>query len=216
MFESCIEIRGHFSDYLEGLSDSDALRSLRFHLTYCAACRDELDRAEALRADLRALRRRHVPAELALRLRVRLSQELHKNLVGRLLVRLENALQPLLLPASAGVLTAIICFGLIMGAGFVPVSNGPDVPLQIATPPRVRALAPINFSTGDQAVVVVTHVDAEGRASGYKVLSGQDSPELLERLDRMIYFSVFQPATTFGKPTGGQVVLSLRRITVRG
>jgi hypothetical protein len=51
---------------------------------------------------------------------------------------------------------------------------------------------------------------------GYRVLSGQNSPELMQRLDRMIYFSVFQPATAFGKPTDGEVVLSLRRITVRG
>jgi hypothetical protein len=38
----------------------------------------------------------------------------------------------------------------------------------------------------------------------------------MQRLDRMIYFSVYKPATMFGKPTDGEVVLSLRRITVRG
>lgn len=216
MFESCVEIRGHFSDYLDGTCVPDTLRSLRFHLTYCGACREELDRAEILREDLRSLERRRVPAELALRLRVRLSQELHRDLLARLLVRFENALRPLLLPASAGVLTAIICFGLFLGSGVPPETNTPDVPVQISTPPRVLALAPINFSTGDQGVVVVTRIDADGRVMGYKVLSGQDSPELLRHLDRMIYFSLFQPATMFGKPTDGQVVLSLRRITVRG
>jgi hypothetical protein len=51
---------------------------------------------------------------------------------------------------------------------------------------------------------------------GYRVLSGPSSPELIDRLDRIIYFSTFQPATMFGRPTDGQMVLSLRRITVRG
>ncbi len=216
MFESCIEIRGHFDDTVDGVAEPDTLRSIRFHLSNCAACRQEFERLETLRADLRALPRPRVPEEVALRLRVLVSQELHRNPLGRLLVRLENALRPLILPATGGVLTAVICFGLIMGSGVVPVSNTPDVPLQLSTPPRVRELAPIDFSTGDQAVVVVTRIDADGRAMGYKVLSGQDSPELQRHLDRMIFFSLFQPATMFGKPTDGQVVLSLRRITVRG
>lgn len=216
MFESCVEIRGHFSDYLEGLCAREALRSVRFHLSCCASCREELDRCLELQADLRALPRRRVPPDLALRLRVQLSQELHRNFFGRWWVRVENALQPLLLPASGGVLTAIICFGLIMGSQVVPVTNTPDVPVQISTPPRLRALAPMNFSIGDQAVVLVTRIDAGGRVMDYKVLSGQHSPELMRHLDQTMYFSVFDPATMFGKPTDGQVVLSLRRITVRG
>jgi len=65
-------------------------------------------------------------------------------------------------------------------------------------------------------VIVVVPVDAGGRAMGYRVLSGATSPELLRQLDRVIYFSNFQPATWYGQPTDGQFVLSLRRITVRG
>lgn len=216
MFESCSEIRSYFSDHLDGLSGPGTLRSIRFHLRYCAACRDELDRWVMLQADLRSLLRRRVPSELSLRLRVRLSQELHRKLLDRMLVHLENALRPLVLPASTGVLTAVVCFGLMLGAGVAPVTNTPDVPLQFATPPRVITLAPISFTTGDQPVVLVTHIDADGRVKSYKVLSGHVSPELTDQLDRMLFFSLFQPATTFGKPTDGQVVLSFRRITVRG
>jgi len=216
MFESCIEIRTLFADYLDGVGDHETLRSLRFHLTYCAPCREELERCQAIQADLRALPRRRVTPEVALRLRVRISQELHRNLLGRLWVHVQNTLQPLLLPASGGVLAAVICFGLIMGSQVVPVTNIPDVPLQISTPPRVRTLAPIDFNTGDQGVVLLTRVDAAGRVLSYKVLSGQQSPELMHQLDRVIYFSLFDPATMFGKPTDGQLVLNLRRITVRG
>jgi putative zinc finger protein len=220
MFELCQEIRGHFSDHVDGLCSQDALRSLRYHLSHCGACSKELERWQALRADLRSLPRLEVPPKHALRLRVALSQELHRNLLGRLWIRLENVLRPVLLPASAGVaLTAIICFGLIMDSRMAPASNAsdtPDVPVQIVTPPRVRTLWPVDFNTGDQPVVLVTHIDADGRVMNYRILSGQQSPELVNRLDRMMYFSVFHPATMFGRPTDGQVVLSLRRITVRG
>jgi hypothetical protein len=216
MFETCTQIRGHFSDYLDGMCAPETLKSIRYHLGYCGACREELDRAETLQADLRSLPRRRVPAEVALQLRVCISQQLHHEYLRGLLIRLENSVRPVVLPASGGVLAAVIFFGLIMGSQVVPVTNIPDVPLQFTTPPRVQELAPIDFNTGDQPVVVLTSVNAGGRAMGYKVLSGQHSPELMQRLDQLIYFSLFQPATMFGKPTDGQVVLSLRRITVRG
>jgi hypothetical protein len=175
-----------------------------------------LSRWQAVQGELRSVARRRVSPDLALRLRVLMSQQLHRNFLGRLWVRIENLLEPLLLPATGGVAAAVVSFCLIMGSQVGPVLNGPDVPLQVVTPARVRELAPIDFNTGDASVVVVTQIDAEGRATGYRILSGERSPELLQHLDRMIYFSVFQPATAFGKPTDGEVVLSLRRITVRG
>ncbi len=98
----------------------------------------------------------------------------------------------------------------------VPITDVPDVTVQLATPARVQELAPMDFNTDDNGLVLVTQINAEGRVKGYRVLSGQRSPELMQRLDRMIYFSIFRPATMFGRPTDGQVVLSLRRITVRG
>jgi len=216
MFETCVEIRRHFSDYLDDRCERESLRSIRFHLNYCASCREELEQLQAIQAELQALPRHRVPPELALSMRVHVSQRVHRNLLRQLWVRCENALQPLLIPASGGVLTAIIFFGLLMGWQVAPASNIPDVPLQIVTPPRVRELAPINFNDGDQAVVVLGQIDAAGRVVGYRVLSGPVTPELTRSLDRTIYFSLFYPATMFGRPTDGQVVLCLRRITVRG
>jgi hypothetical protein len=216
MFERCVEIRNHFSDYLDGLCDPQALKSIRFHLDYCGSCRRELEAWETVQTDLRGLPRRQVPDELALRLRVRVSRALHRNVLERLRVWMDNVLQPMLLPASGGVLSALVCFCLILGSLVVPVTNTPDVPLAFVTPPRVRELAPFDFNTGDAPVVVAARIDAGGRAMGYRVISGESSPELIYQLDRVIYFSNFQPATWFGRPTDGQVVLSLRRITVRG
>jgi hypothetical protein len=216
MFENCVEIRRTFSDYLDGLSSREQLRSIRFHLGFCGSCREELEQLQVIQAELRGLPKQQVPPELALRLRVRASQRLHRKLLRGFSLWFENALRPLLIPASGGVLTAIVFFGILMGSSFVPAATLPDVPLHLVTPPRVKELAPINFNTGDQPVVLLTQIDAEGRVMSYRILSGHLSPEISRDLDRLIYFSLFDPATTFGKPTDGQVVLSLRRITVRG
>jgi hypothetical protein len=215
MFESCVEIRNHFSDYLDDLCTPQARKSIRYHLSFCEVCREQLEQWQSVREELRALPRRQVPPELALRMRVQMSQLLNKNPLSELWVRLENALKPLLIPATGGVFTAVICFCLIMGSEVVPITNIPDVTLQF-TPARVQELAPMDFNTGDNSLVVVTQINAAGRVKGYQLVSGEGSPELMQRLDRMIYFSIFRPATNFGRPTDGQVVLSLRRITVRG
>lgn len=142
MFETCVEIRRDFSGYLDGLSSREQLRSIRFHLVFCRSCREELESLQMIRAELHGLPKRQVPPELALRLRVRVSQRLHRSLRKGFGLWFENALRPLLIPASGGVLTAMIFFGLIMGSSFVPAVTLPDVPLQLVTPPRVRNSLP--------------------------------------------------------------------------
>ena len=220
MFETCVEIREHFSDYLDDRCAPDARKALRYHLSFCDPCWQQLEQMQAVGEELRALPRRPVPPDLALRLRVQVSQELNKKPWSQYCAeyweRFEEALRPFLLPATGGVLTAIICFGLIMGSQVVPITDIPNVTVQLVTPARVQELAPMDFNTSDNGLVVVTQINAEGRVKSYRVVSGGGSPELMQRLDRMIYFSHYQPATMFGKPTDGEVILSLRRITVRG
>jgi Putative zinc-finger len=216
IFESCSEIRSYFSDYMDGVCPSETVHSVRYHLAHCVACASDLERYEALHTELRHLSRQQVTPQLALRLRVQMSQELHRNLLQRFKVRLENVFRPVLLPSAAGVLVALISIALMLGAGTPQSSSVPDVPLDLVTPPRVQVLPPMNFDTGAQPLVLVTYVNAQGRVTSYKIISGQQSPGLMQRLDQMMYYSLFQPATSFGQPTKGQVVLSFRTITVRG
>lgn len=216
MFETCSEIRDQYSDYVDGVATQDALRSIRYHLQHCSACEEELDKAQALGDCLRSLPRRQAPRDLDLKLRVRVSQELNRNLLSRLLVRVDNRFRSLLLPATGGLVAAIFFFCLIMGSEMAPVTNAPDVPLSFVTPARVISLAPFDFTTGDNPVVVATYIGVDGQVLSYKILSGPHSPALMHNLDRMIYFSHYTPATTFGSPTEGEVILSLRQVTIRG
>jgi Putative zinc-finger len=214
IFESCSEIRGLFSDYIDGVCLPEKTHAVRYHLAHCVACVNDLARYEALHSELRQLSRQRVSPELALRLRVQVSQELHRNFFQRVLVRLENIFRPVLFPSVAGSLVALICIVLMLGAGAPQASNIPDVPF--VTPPRIQVLPQVNLGAGAQPLVLVTNVNAQGRVTSYKIISGQQTPGLINRLDQMMYYSLFEPATSFGRPTSGQVVLSFRTITVRG
>lgn len=218
MFENCTEIRAMFASYLDGVSNADQWKSVRFHLNYCDACRRDLEMAQNIQADLRGLRRRRIPPYLSLQLRVQLSQCLHNDWVTRWKIRFENSIKPLMLPAAGGVMFAVICLGVLLGSSsmVLPPVGRPDVPLALVTPPRLRELPPINFNTDDDQLVVMTRVNASGHVMSYEVVSGSISPEVRYQLDRLIYFSLFEPATTFGTPTDGRVLLALSRITVRG
>jgi hypothetical protein len=43
-----------------------------------------------------------------------------------------------------------------------------------------------------------------------------ENQHLRRQLDQMMIFTTFRPATTFGRPAPGRVVLSFSRIHVRG
>ncbi len=74
-------------------------------------------------------------------------------------------------------------------------------------------LVPVNTD----AVVVEAYVDANGRVQDYRILSSaQDSQTLLPHIKNMLIFTVFRPATAFGRPTTGRAVLSFSKINVKG
>jgi hypothetical protein len=213
MFESCLEIRRQFSEYVDPETCKRATRlSIRYHLQNCGACERELERFRLLQADLHSLPRPRMSKFAELRLEVAVSRARHADTFSVLRVRFENVFRPLLLPASGAVLAGLLCLGLTLGLIVHPVARPED---SSATPARIESLVPVDFNTGDNGLWVVTHVNSDGRVVDYKVVSGNESPEVKSQLDRLMYFSVFQPAIRRGRPTDAQVVLALRRITVR-
>ena len=75
-----------------------------------------------------------------------------------------------------------------------------DVPLQIATAPR---LLYSSFQLADDIgdhnnpVVLQVFVDSRGRVYDYKVLSGQVDAQTRESIDSLLLFSVFAPARSW-------------------
>jgi hypothetical protein len=219
---NCSQARSLFSPYLDGVLNGRQMRDLGNHFAQCAACSHE----SALLADTQravsSLGRRPAPPELALKLRVALSQEAARSrarsLAG-LQVRLEDALNAFMVPATAGVLSAIVFFGLLIGLFALPVQANNDVPTMLYTPP---VLAQSPFSNGmerinAESIVIEAYVDANGRVQDYRILSApSETDEIKPQLENMLIFTTFRPATAFGQPTSGRAVLSFSKINVRG
>jgi hypothetical protein len=69
----------------------------------------------------------------------------------------------------------------------------------------------------DDSLVVEADIDANGRVQDYRILSAPaDTQALLPQLKNMLIFTVFRPATAFGRPTSGRAVLSFSKINVKG
>ena len=135
-------------------------------------------------------------------------------------LRLGNAIQSMMVPATAGLASAVLVFGVLMGFMAVPLQAGnPDVPLVVGTDPQVQQL---NFgatldSIHEGSLVIEADVDSHGRVQDYRILSDEgSSPDLLPQVKNMLIFTTFRPATAFGRPTTGRAILSFSKISVKG
>ncbi|HVN02866.1 MAG TPA: hypothetical protein VMT86_00535 [Bryobacteraceae bacterium] len=128
----------------------------------------------------------------------------------------DNLMRPLALPLTGGLLSALLLFSVLVPTlGFHPV-GGKDVPIRLYTAATLVEATPFDLSN-DEAVVEL-YVDAKGQAMDYSIERGKVSPEMQADLNRLIFFSRCTPATWFGRPTSGTVLVSFRRIhyVVRG
>jgi hypothetical protein len=221
----CTEIKKLFSPYLDGRVSGTEMRTLTRHVDECAACAREFAALQRSQQLLSALRPKKVPADLALKLRLAISREAAQTRRRRfegVLVRLENALNAFMVPATAGLVSAILFFGLLLGFFALPAelrASSGDVPLMLYTGPQLDQSA---FGTslgnmGDDAVVVEAYVDANGRVEDYRILSQPaDAKTVLPELKNLLIFTTFHPALSMGRPTAGTAVLSFSKISVKG
>src|SRR5205814_7703177 len=138
-----------------------------------------------------SLGRRIPPPDLALKIRVALSNERSRNALSvlrRYTIRMQNAFHGVMLPATAGILSAIMFFGTLIGV-LVPaqVRANDDVPTAFYTPPRLEMSEyPDSQLNLDSPVVIETYVDASGRVEYYRIISGRDDEEVREQLNRAL------------------------------
>lgn len=221
----CAEIRKLFSPYLDGRVSGAEMGKLTRHVDQCAACAHEFRAVQRTQHLLASIGSKKAPADLSLKLRLAISREVAQARRPRfegILVRLENRLNAFMVPATAGLVTAVLIFGLLLGFFALPsalqASSG-DVPLMLYTAPQLEQSA---FGTtlgnmGDDAVVVEAYVDANGRVEDYRILSQPDDARaVLPQLKNLLIFTTFRPALSMGRPTAGTAVLSFSKISVRG
>lgn len=222
---NCTETRPLLSLYLDGAVTGRQMCDIGEHLATCRTCAGEYSLLKKTQRMVTALGRRQPPPELALKIRVAISRETAKQqkpMFEGLLIRLDNAIKGFMVPATAGVLSAVIFFGLLIGFFAMPQSleaSDSDVPTMLYTPPELT-LSPFGWemsAINADSLVVDVYVDPAGRVQDYKILTAPpDAREIMPQLNNTLMFTVFRPATSFGRPVSGRAVLSFSKINVKG
>ncbi len=223
----CSEVEEQLSAYMDGTLSGVAMADMQEHLCHCTACTRSFAQWRGTLAALAGLGSARPPANLALRLRVAVSQEKARTAgtwLDRLRVRWENTLAPLAMQAGAGLASTALLLGtvgLLVGtfAAPEPAAAG-DEPIGMATAPRLLYNGlpggAGSLATLDGSVVVRVFVDARGRVYDYRVISGLADPGSREALANEMMWSVWEPARVFGSPVRGSAIVSLAGISVPG
>lgn len=238
----CTTVQKKLAGYLDyesiGAERVKERAAIREHLEFCGACREELQRFRKLAVLLSRVPKNNPPADLALRIKVAAAQEQQsqdwpsrfRQFREHAGIVLENVWRPLTLPATGGLLSAILVFAMVFqmilpGITVSAVQN--DVPINLMRPAELVTLSDYPESWAPEqhdmelslphGLLVDVTVDARGQMTDYQILSGPNSVQLRRQLDQMLLFSRFSPMMSFGRPTaGGHVVLGFSAVRVRG
>lgn len=216
----CNDVQELLSSHLDHALEQGDRHSVEAHVDGCPDCAGRLSAMRKTQYLLMALGRKPAPPDLALRIKVAISNQREMSWQRRLQgvgVRFENACNAFMLPATVGLVTAVVFFGLFVGFFVQPpsVSAANDVPTLLYTPPRLHSssVAPVELQA---PVVIEAFINAQGRVEDYRILSGNESDELRKQLDRALLLAIFEPATAFGAPAAGRVVISFTNVDVKG
>jgi hypothetical protein len=222
----CAEARSLFSPYMDGAVSGAQMRVLSQHIQECSACAREYRLLLETQRLLTEVGRKKAPADLALRLRVAISQEAARTrrpYFDGLRVRLENAFQAFMVPATAGLLSAVVIFAALMGLFGLPnvqARSNNDVPLLLYTEPELQSTAfgtTVVGAVNSDSLIIEAYVGADGRIEDYRILSDtKNTEDLLPQVKRLLIFTTFRPATALGRPMPGRAVLSFSKVSVRG
>jgi hypothetical protein len=221
---NCNRVEQLLSPYLDGAVTGTEMQALRTHLDSCPACSREYSLLRQTQQLLTLSARPGVPDDLGLKLRLAISREAAQTRRPRyegLRMRVENALNAFMVPATVGLVCALIIFGVVAAILAIPPqlqANNEDVPLVLNTGPELQQNAFGTISSiNAESLVIEAYVDSRGRVDDYKILSNPgDSQELLPQVKRMLIFTTFRPAMSMGHPISSRAVLSFSRISVHG
>jgi len=219
----CFQAKRLFSPCLDGAVTGTQMMALHQHMDSCPGCQEQFASLRQTQQLLVSAGRRKAPEDLALKLRLAVSREVaqaRRPYFAGLRVRVENAIHAFMVPATAGLASALVTFGFLMGFFALPVQAGSaDVPLMLNTAPQLQQSAFGNSfsSIPDDPLVIEAYVDSNGRVQDYRVLSSPDEmKDLPPQVKNMLIFTTFRPATSMGRPTAGTAVLSFSRVSVKG
>ncbi len=188
--------------------------------------------ADSLARSLRSLPSLLPPAALRTSLRVIASQERQRNMIrrnpaailrnwgDRIHLLSDHVMRSFVLPTAGGLSSAVVLFTMFVVPSYpLRVSGSADIPTELTTKVALKVMAPFANSPGD--VVVDVRVDGQGRMIDYAIISGAavlSNVQMRRRLENVLLFTEFTPATSFGQPMQSRLRLwfSSSYIDVRG
>jgi hypothetical protein len=217
---TCDLVRQSLGAYVQHRLSGRELSAVRGHLLSCEECHQEYEYQERLSSPLRELAAAVPPPTLATSIRLQLFSKARLSLWDRWQVRLSNLMRPVALPAAGGLLTALILF-----TSFIPAFSvfrasgfGDDVPTMLMTGPRFKGASLLDFSS-EEDVLVEAWIDENGKVASFEILTPpylDGDPEIARiQSSNVLLTTLFEPATRFGQPIAGKVVMSLHRINIR-
>jgi anti-sigma factor RsiW len=225
---SCKGVQNSISAFLDRRVGEEQRTRVVEHLASCRECANYYDDVARVRENLHSLPQARVPARLRMQLLVLASRErVRWNATKTLPLALrtwmidlrlsvDNLMRPLAVPVAGGLASALLLFSMLMPTLGFRHNVRNDVPIRLYTAATLVEAAPMAVSNDE--TVVELYVDANGKAMDYSVQRGRISPEMQADLTKMMYSSVFVPATWFGQPTIGTVLVTFRSLhyVVRG
>jgi hypothetical protein len=238
---SCKKLQRLLPGYLDGGLPAENGRfsrsAIHEHLANCGDCREELLRYQKLQQVMAKSERVAPPANLGVEIRMALararevSNPVHwfRRLRDRAWLLRENVLAPLALPATGGLVTALMIFSMVLPSysRVAPLQSlaGFSDDISSASFQSAQLVSLADFSVSDLSdektsagiVMVEATVGIDGSVVDYNILAGPNSPSIRRKLDQILLFSRFRPQVSFGRPiAGGRVLLSFSTVNVRG
>ncbi len=216
----CTEAQPLFTACLDDVASGVERQALLGHLSACPGCRSDYHKLENTRLAVASLGRKAAPPDLALKIRVSLSREQSqtwKRFLQRYMVRLEDAFNAFMFPATAGILTTVIFFTAMAGFFVQAQADAGETVPGLYLSPHLQTTWPVaaDFNV-DAPVVVQAYVDASGFVDNYDIISGSDNEQVRSQLNRALLLTRFSPAYAFGQPVQGTAIICFSHVNVKG
>jgi hypothetical protein len=221
----CTHCRKEFSAYLDGAVTGAVMHEIAAHLEVCSGCTADFAEWRNAQSLVSSVGPAKAPANLALRLRVALSQQsanTAQEKISRGRLRWQNTFRPLVWQITAGLASTVALLGavaLLIGMFAPEPLLASDEPLGKATDPRLlyTSLGPsVGIGDRDNPVVVEAFINGEGQVYDYTIVRGNADSTTRSQVADRLFFSVFAPAQVFGQPVRGTVILSFAEVAVHG
>jgi len=172
---------------------------------------------------LRSLPPRVPPPRLGTSLRVIASKERQRLIQGhgvrqvcaswmdRTRQSFQDMLRPLALPAAGGIFSAVVLFSMWLVPTYpLRAKILADIPTSLTTSvdPSVDVTKGSSGVGLRDSVLVDVEVDDQGRFVDYQIVRGASAvsdPTTRRRMENLLWFTKFAPATSFGTPMAGRV-----------